>query len=146
MTTPTDHADSLRIAENITNQARRIHGLPRWYATLSTLVYLFGVAIVTVGVVVWWFVPFVGVVVLTLNAASFPLVLARWRAHGVVPKDGRRATVRYWLVTPFVLLSALALWGLALTVSPNPGIWVWAAIVIPFTFELINRLFVWMKR
>ncbi|PPF79557.1 hypothetical protein C5E07_18985 [Pseudoclavibacter sp. RFBJ3] len=146
MTVSPDQGAALDTATSIAAQVERHHGLPRWYALASTLVFLFGVGIVTLGVVIGWFVPFLGVVVLTLNAASFPFLLASWRIRGVVPKDGRLARKRYWLVTPVTLVAMFFLWLVALTVEPNPMMWVWVAIVLPFTLEHINRLYLWLKR
>ncbi|KZX21640.1 hypothetical protein [Rathayibacter tanaceti] len=146
MNASTDRAAALTVAATLTRQAENHRGIPRWYAVFSTLLFLLGVGVVTVGVVVGWFVPFVGVVVLTLNAASFPFLLASWRVNGVIPRDGRLARIRYWAVTPLVLVVMLALWLVALTLGPASAVGVWLAIVVPFALEHANRLHLWWKR
>lgn len=139
-------AGDIHTATTLTNRARLDHGLPRWYAILSTLAFLVGVAVVSIGVAAGWFLPFIGVALLIANASSFPLLIASWRANGVIPKDGRLARARYWRVTPLVIVAMFVLWSVALTLAPEPTLWVWLAIVIPFALEHANRLRLWVKR
>lgn len=137
----------LEAATAVTRRAQRDHDLPRWYAVCSTVIFVFGVAVETIGAMEGWFLPALGFVVLTANTLTFPFLVGMWRSRGVVPRDGRLTTSRYWRAAPVLVLAAavLGFWGIAAS-SDTGSIWVWLGVVVPFAIEHALRLRAWVRR
>lgn len=146
MTNPLGPSHDLATATRLTADARRRYALPRWYAVASTTAFVGGLALLAVGTAVGWFLPALAVAVLTANAASFPLLLASWRAGGVVPRAGRLARSRYWRAAPVLILAALLLTPVAALLRTEVGGAAWLAVAVPFAVEHLLRLRAWARR